>query len=384
MALTSSKVIKTAYNANFERTCIAKHFNLMLLPAQWRCTAVHATTLGLPGNLDGVAKALKLSAQKDKAGKALIRYFSVPCKPTKANGQRVRNLPEHDPEKWEKFKVYCIQDVEVERAIKNRISKFEPLESEHKLWALDQEINDRGVRIDVDLVKHAIACDEQYQAGLIAEAKKLTGLPNPNSTAQLKKWLEEKGLTVSSLAKDKIEELIENTNDETVHRVLRLRQEMAKTSVKKYLAMEKALCPDNRVRGLLQFYGASRTGRWAGRLVQVQNLPQNKIEDLDTARNLLKGGHYEAIELLYGQVPFVLSQLVRTAFIPSEGNEFYVSDFSAIEARVIAWLAGEEWRLEVFNTHGKIYEASAAQMFKVPVESITKGSPLRQKVKLPS
>ncbi|MFC9657365.1 DNA polymerase [Bacillus subtilis] len=382
VALTSSQVIKTAYNANFERTCIAKHFNLMLPPAQWRCTAVHATTLGLPGNLDGVAKALKLSAQKDKAGKALIRYFSVPCKPTKANGQRVRNLPEHDQEKWEQFKAYCIQDVEVERAIKNRISKFEPLESEHKLWALDQEINDRGVRIDVDLVKHAIACDEQYQASLMAEAKKLTGLPNPNSTAQLKKWLEEKGLTVSSLAKDKIEELIENTNDETVHRVLRLRQEMAKTSVKKYLAMEKALCPDNRVRGLLQFYGASRTGRWAGRLVQVQNLPQNKIEDLDTARNLLKGGHYEAIELLYGQVPFVLSQLVRTAFIPSEGNEFYVSDFSAIEARVIAWLAGEEWRLEVFNTHGKIYEASAAQMFKVPVESITKGSPLRQKGKV--
>ncbi|MGU9966413.1 DNA polymerase [Bacillus sp. N1(2025)] len=382
VALTSSKVIKTAYNANFERTCIAKHFKTMLPPAQWRCTAVHATTLGLPGNLDGVAKALKLSEQKDKEGKALIRYFSVPCKPTKANGQRVRNLPEHAPDKWEKFKAYCGQDVEVERSIKNRISKFEPLEAEQELWALDQDINDRGVRIDADLVKHAIACDEQYQAGLMAEAKELTRLPNPNSTAQLKKWLEDKGLSVSSLAKDKIEELIENTNDESVHRVLRLRQEMAKTSVKKYLAMEKALCPDSRVRGLLQFYGASRTGRWAGRLVQVQNLPQNKIADLDTARTLLKGGHYEAIELLYGQVPFVLSQLVRTAFIPSEGNEFYVSDFSAIEARVIAWLAGEGWRLDVFNTHGKIYEASAAQMFKVPVESITKGSPLRQKGKV--
>ncbi|UZD72950.1 DNA polymerase [Bacillus siamensis] len=382
VALTSSKVIKTAYNANFERTCIAKHFNTMLPPTQWRCTAVHATTLGLPGNLDGVAKALKLSEQKDKEGKALIRYFSVPCKPTKANGQRVRNLPEHAPDKWEKFKAYCGQDVEVERSIKNRISKFEPLEAEQELWALDQDINDRGVRIDANLVKHAIACDEQYQAGLMAEAKELTGLPNPNSTAQLKKWLEDKGLSVSSLAKDKIEELIKNTDDESVHRVLRLRQEMAKTSVKKYLAMEKALCPDSRVRGLLQFYGASRTGRWAGRLVQVQNLPQNKIADLDTARTLLKGGHYEAIELLYGQVPFVLSQLVRTAFIPSEGNEFYVSDFSAIEARVIAWLAGEGWRLDVFNTHGKIYEASAAQMFKVPVESITKGSPLRQKGKV--
>ncbi|ODS08321.1 DNA-directed DNA polymerase [Bacillus velezensis] len=382
VALTSSKVIKTAYNANFERTCIAKHFNTMLPPTQWRCTAVHATTLGLPGNLDGVAKALKLSEQKDKEGKALIRYFSVPCKPTKANGQRVRNLPEHAPDKWEKFKAYCGQDVEVERSIKNRISKFEPLEAEQELWALDQDINDRGVRIDANLVKHAIACDEQYQAGLMVEAKELTGLPNPNSTAQLKKWLEDKGLSVSSLAKDKIEELIEKTDDESVHRVLRLRQEMAKTSVKKYLAMEKALCPDSRVRGLLQFYGASRTGRWAGRLVQVQNLPQNKIADLDTARTLLKGGHYEAIELLYGQVPFVLSQLVRTAFIPSEGNEFYVSDFSAIEARVIAWLAGEGWRLDVFNTHGKIYEASAAQMFKVPVESITKGSPLRQKGKV--
>ncbi|ASB66393.1 DNA-directed DNA polymerase [Bacillus velezensis] len=256
------------------------------------------------------------------------------------------------------------------------------MKAEQELWALDQDINDRGVRIDADLVKHAIACDEQYQAGLMVEAKELTGLPNPNSTAQLKKWLEDKGLSVSSLAKDKIEELIEKTDDASVHRVLRLRQEMAKTSVKKYLAMEKALCPDSRVRGLLQFYGASRTGRWAGRLVQVQNLPQNKIADLDTARTLLKGGHYEAIELLYGQVPFVLSQLVRTAFIPSEGNEFYVSDFSAIEARVIAWLAGEGWRLDVFNTHGKIYEASAAQMFKVPVESITKGSPLRQKGKV--
>ncbi|MBZ5212946.1 DNA polymerase [Bacillus paralicheniformis] len=381
-ALVSSKLIKKAFNANFERVCIAKHFNLLLPINQWRCTAVHATTLGLPGNLDGVAKVLKLEAQKDASGKSLIRYFSVPCKPTKTNGGRTRNLPEHDPEKWEQFKAYCVQDVEVERAIGKKLSKFQPMESEQRLWVLDQEINDRGVRVDVDLVRHAIACDAAYQEKLVSEAKELTGLPNPNSAAQLKQWLEDQGLTVTSLAKDNIPKLIESTEDEDVKRVLQLRQEMSKTSVKKYQAMEKALCPDGRIRGLLQFYGASRTGRWAGRLVQVQNLPQNKIADLDTARELLKGGYYEAIELLYGQVPFVLSQLVRTAFIPSEGNEFYVSDFSAIEARVIAWLAGEKWRLDVFNTHGKIYEASAAQMFKIPIESITKGSPERQKGKV--
>lgn len=381
-ALTSSKVIKTAYNANFERTCIAKHFDLLMLPDQWRCTAVHATTLGLPGNLDGVAKSMKLEAQKDKAGKALIRYFSIPCKPTKANGGRTRNLPEHDPEKWEKFKAYCIQDVEVERAIRKRLIKYEVPQSEQSLWALDQEINDRGVRVDTELVKHAIACDTSYQNKLIAEAKELTGLENPNSVSQLKAWLEEKGLKVTSLNKDAISKMIDKSEDETVKRVLKLRQELSKTSVKKYQAIERALCQDNRVRGLLQFYGAGRTGRWAGRLVQVQNLPQNKLSDLDTARNLLKAGQYEMIELLFDQVPFVLSQLIRTAFIPSEGCRFIVSDFSAIEARVIAWLSGEKWRLEVFNTHGKIYEASAAQMFNVPVESITKGNPLRQKGKI--
>ncbi|MDF2902398.1 MAG: polL [Bacillus sp. (in: firmicutes)] len=397
-ALYDPNVIKTAFNANFERTCIARQIYInesviginevepedFTLPAeQWRCTAVHALTLGLPGNLAGVANSLNLDVQKDAAGKNLIKYFSVPCKPTKVNGGRTRNFPEHDVEKWEQFKAYCIQDVEVERAIKKKIMKFEPSKFEQKLWALDQRINDRGVQLDPELVQHAIACDNQYQEKLLLEASRLTGLENPNSVAQLKAWLEEQGLEdVDSLTKESIPILISKANSEIVKRVLRLRQEMAKTSVKKYQAMERALCKDERVRGLLQFYGANRTGRWAGRLVQVQNLPQNKLIDLDVARQLLKSGEYEMLEMLFEKVPFVLSQLIRTAFIPSPGHRLIVSDFSAIEARVIAWFAGEKWRIDVFNTHGKIYEASAAQMFNVPVESITKGDPLRQKGKV--
>jgi DNA polymerase len=396
-ALYDPNVIKTAYNANFERTCIARQFSnneaviglyeveaqdFILPPDQWRCTAVHASTLGLPGNLDGVAKSMKLDVQKDAAGKALIRYFSVPCKPTKTNGQRTRNLPEHDLEKWGKFRAYCIQDVEVERTIKKKLIRYNPSDFEHRLWTLDQRINDQGIQLDPELVANAIECDTQYQNRLLEEARKLTGLENPNSIAQLKGWLEEQGLEVDSLAKDNIPVLISQSESETVKRVLRLRQVMSKTSVKKYLAMERGLCSDGRVRGLLQFYGANRTGRWAGRLVQVQNLPQNKLSDLDAARQLLKAGQYEMLEILFDQVPFVLSQLIRTAFIPSRDSRFIVSDFSAIEARVIAWFAGESWRMEVFKTHGKIYEASAAQMFNVPVESITKGDPLRQKGKV--
>jgi len=380
-ALTDPTTIKTAFNANFERTCLAKHFNKPMPPEQWRCTQAHALTLGLPIRLEDVAKALKLKHQKDNAGKALIRYFSIPCKPTKANGRRTRNLPEHASEKWEQFKAYCRQDVEVERAIRERLLQY-PMQ-EQKLWELDQRINDTGVRIDPVLVKNAIACDTIYQEKLLAEATRLTGLDNPNSVSQLKKWLKEAvDLEVESLNKESVPELLKQTKSNTVKRVLELRQELAKTSVKKYQAMERAKCRDDRIRGLLQFYGANRTGRWAGRLVQVQNLPQNKLKDLDLARNLLLTGQYDALELLFDSVPVVLSQLIRTAFIPSPGCRFVVADFSAIEARVIAWLAGEKWRMDVFNSHGKIYEASAAQMFKVPVESITKDNPLRQKGKI--
>jgi DNA polymerase len=391
--LYDENILKTAYNANFERTCIGRHLyinemiiginevepdDFTLSPEQWRCTSVHALTLGLPGNLDGVAKSMNLEVQKDAAGKNLIKYFSVPCKPTKVNGGRTRNFPEHAPEKWEQFKAYCIQDVEVERAIKKKIQKFKVSEFENKLWALDQRINDRGVRLEPTLFKNAIECDAQYKEKLMYEAGKITGLENPNSLAQLKDWLAENGLEAESLTKDTIPVLISQAQTETVKRVLRMRQELGKTSVSKYQAMERGICKDNRVRGLLQFYGANRTGRWAGRLVQVQNLPRIELYDLDVARELLLSGDYEMLEVLFGKVPFVLSQLIRTAFIPEDDHRFIVSDFSAIEARVIAWLAGEQWRLDVFNGHGKIYEASASQMFHIPIEEITKGSPYRQ------
>ncbi len=382
-ALTDPNVIKTAFNANFERTCIAKHFGYRMPPWQWRCTQVHALTLGLPIHLEGVAKAMKLKQQKDTAGKLLIRYFSMPCKPTKANGRRTRNLPEHAPEKWEQFKTYCRKDVEVEREIRKALERFPVPPIEQRLWELDQKINDYGVQIDPDLVTNAITCDTQYQERLIKEAARLTGLDNPKSVVQLKTWLlEAEGLEVESLNKESVPELLKQTESDTVKRVLELRQEMAKTSVKKYQAMDRARCQDNRIRGLLQFYGANRTGRWAGRLVQVQNLPKNDLPDLDLARQLLIAGEYETLELLYESVPAVLSQLIRTAFVPAEGRRFIVADFSAIEARVVAWYAGEKWRLDVFNTHGKIYEASAAAMFKVPIETITKGNPLRQKGKI--
>ncbi|AEG59352.1 DNA polymerase [Desulforamulus ruminis] len=382
-ALTDPEIVKTAFNANFERTCIAKHFGQPMPPEQWRCTQVHALTLGLPIRLDGVAKAMKLEQQKDSAGKALIRYFSIPCKPTKTNGQRTRNRPEHAPEKWAQFKAYCRQDVEVERTIRKALERYPIPEIEQKLWILDQKINDRGVRVDPELVAHAITCDTAYQKKLEAEAVRLTGLENPKSVAQLKSWLmEAEGLEIESLSKETVPTLLKQTESETVKRVLELRQELAKTSIKKYQAMDRARCQDNRIRGLLQFYAANRTGRWAGRLVQVQNLPQNKLKDLDLARQLLLSGEYDTLELLFESVPGVLSQLIRTAFIPSAGCRFIVADFSAIEARVIAWLAGEKWRMDVFSSHGKIYEASASQMFKIPVESITKGNPLRQKGKI--
>ncbi|HBF6597142.1 TPA: DNA polymerase [Clostridioides difficile] len=384
-ALNDNKVIKSAFNANFERTSISKFLNINLKPNEWSCTMIKALTLGLPGSLDSVSKALKFNEdkQKMKEGKALIQYFCKPCKATKVNKGRTRNLPIHDMEKWNKFKEYCKQDVVVEREIKNKLSKYKTTEREIKLWYLDQRINDTGIKVDTELIENAIECDKRYTEKLTKEAIKITGLNNPNSPAQLKKWLSDKvGFEITSLTKESIPEILKQVDDENVVRILELRKLMSKTSIKKYEAMKLAKGNDNRVRGLLQFYGANRTGRWAGRLVQVQNLPQNHIEDLDLARNLLKEGDFDLIELLYDSVPDVLSQLIRTAFIPSEGHRFIVSDFSAIEARVIAWLAGEKWRLDVFNSHGKIYEASASQMFKIPIENIKKGSELRQKGKL--
>ncbi|QCT03314.1 DNA-directed DNA polymerase [Paenibacillus algicola] len=380
-ALTDPEIIKTAFNANFERTALAKHLGVPMPPEQWRCSSVHALTMGLPGDLDSVAKVLKVEQQKDSAGKGLIKYFSTPCRPTKANGGRTRNLPYHDPVKWQQYKDYNRQDVEAERAVRKMIEKYEISEFEHKLWALDQKINDRGILLHPDLPARAIECDNAFKGRTMEEAKDLTGLDNPNSPAQLKAWLEEEeGITIDGLTKDTIPVLIKEVKSDRARDMLKLRQQLAKTSVKKYEAMQRARCQDGRVRGLLQFYGANRTGRWAGRLVQVQNLPQNKIPDLELARDLLLAGDYELLEMLFGAPPFVLSQLIRTAFISSPGGRFIVSDFSAIEARVIAWLAGETWRLEVFKTHGKIYEASAAQMFQLSLEEITKD--LRQKGKI--
>ncbi len=381
-AMMDPAVIKTAYNANFERTCLDKHFHQPMPPEQWRCSSVHALMLGLPGYLDGVAKCLRLKDQKMKEGKALIRYFSVPCKPTKVNEGRTRNLPEHDLDKWVTFKDYCKQDIEVERQIRKKLEAFPISKVEQKLWELDQKINDEGVLIDSILVENALRADKEFQDRLFEEAVRLTGLENPNSPAQLKGWLLKQGIEVDSLAKKNVEALMGEVENPEVKRLLELRQAMSKTSVKKYEAMERSICSDQRIRGLLQFYGANRTGRWAGRLVQIHNLPRNSLIDLQIARDLLKSGVYEALELLFESVSDVLSQLIRTAFIPSKGHRFVVADFSAIEARVIAWLAGERWRMDVFQSHGKIYEASAAQMFKVPIETIDKGSPLRQKGKI--
>lgn len=390
--LASVDVIKTAYNANFERTCLASYFKREMPPEEWRCTAVHAATLGLPGNLAGVGAALGLpeDKQKDKIGKSLISYFCKPCRPTKANGGRTRNLPEHDPEKWAQFIEYNRQDVVTESAIREMLAKYPVPESEQELWSLDQRMNDRGVLLDMDIVEKIIRYDEVYHERLMNEARSLTNLDNPNSLAQLKSWyLREYNLQVSSITKDTIPEIIGRLKEmscimdtEPGIRMLEIRQELGKTSTRKYAAMTEAVCSDSRLRGILQFYGANRTGRWAGRIVQVHNLPQNKIPDLGLARELAKEERFEDLELLFGGVPFIFSQLVRTAFIPSGGCRFVVSDFSAIEARVIAWLADEEWRLEVFRTHGKIYEASASQMFHVPIENIKKGSRLRQQGKV--
>lgn len=383
-ALIDEKVIKTAYNANFERTCLSAYYDLPMVPAQWRCTAVHAATLGLPRSLEEVGKALGLEGdlQKNKDGKALISYFCSPCKPTKKNGGRTRNLPEQEKEKWELFKEYNKQDVIAEGAIAEKLKAYPIIEEEQKLWNFDQRMNDRGILLDMDFVKGIIEYDMKYQEKLLKEAVTITGLKNPNSPTQLKGWLEREGLVIESLTKDTVREYLAGDLPDHLRRALEIRQAMSKTSTKKYQAMRKAVCLDRRLRGVLQFYGANRTGRWAGRMVQVHNLPQNKIPDIELARELVAKQEFELVEMLFGETPFIFSQLIRTAFVPSKGNRFIVSDFSAIEARVISWLAGEEWRLEVFKTHGKIYEASASQMFHVPIEEIGKGSPLRQKGKV--
>jgi len=382
--MQNEAITKTAFNAPFEITCITRYLGIRLFPSQWDCTLVRSAMAGLPLSLEQSAKALRLEQQKMTEGKALIRYFSIPCKPTKANGFRTRNRPSDAPEKWETFKDYCIQDVVTERAIRDKLLWVKPTERERAVWLLDQSINARGVMVDMQLVDQAIAMDAINRERLTGEATDLTGLDNPNSVAQLKAWIEEQMQEgeVESLNKETVKKLLASTDDPDLTQLLKIRQEMGKTSVKKYNAMQAAVCRDMRIKGLFQYYGANRTGRWAGRLVQVQNLPQNHLEDLDQAREVLKSGDIETMSICYGNVPGVLSELIRTAFIAPSGHTFAVADFSAIEARVIAWLADEKWRLDVFNTHGKIYEASAAQMFKVPIESVTKGSPLRQKGKI--
>jgi DNA polymerase len=382
-ALTDPTVVKTAYNAAFERVCIGAHLRRTLDPAQWRCTAVLAATQGLPGTLEKVGEVLGLSDEEKKltTGRALIRFFCLPCEPTAKNGGRMRNLPMHDPAKWEIFKEYCARDVEAERTIRGMLERWTVPDDESALYALDQRINDTGVKVDTKLVQQAIRIDGAFRTRLEAEAFKLTGLDNPKSVAQLKGWLEQEDDTkVESLTKGSLPALIAGASSDTVRRVLELRQKLSKTSITKYAAMGRAVCPDGRIRGLLQFYGA-RTGRWAGRLVQVQNLPQNRLADLALARELVAAGDGETLEMLFG-TPDTLSQLIRTALVPEPGSRFIVADFSAIEARVIAWLADEVWRMDVFRTHGKIYEASAAQMFRVPIESVTKGSDLRKKGKI--
>jgi len=380
-AILDSKVIKWAFNAQFERICLSRHFGVWLEPATWRCTMVWSAYLGLPLSLEGAAIVTGADKKKLTEGKELIRYFSVPCKATQSNGGRTRNLPEHALEKWESFKAYNLRDVEAELSIQAKLQKFPMPEEEWQNYILDQQINDRGIQLDLDLVRQAIQCDEQTREEFTSRLKELTKLENPNSVTQMKTWLSESGLETDSLDKASVKALLKEAPDH-LSEVLELRRLLAKSSVKKYTAMENAVCADGRARGLLQFYGANRTGRFAGRLIQVQNLPQNHLPDLEQARRLVRGGHFEALELLYDSVPGVLSELIRTAFVPKKGYKFIVADFSAIEARVIAWLAGETWRNEVFATHGKIYEASASRMFRVPLEEVTKGSPLRQKGKI--
>ncbi|MDD2402755.1 MAG: DNA polymerase [Clostridia bacterium] len=389
-ALLDPLITKHAYNAPFEWYCLSKHLKLANPKAwlsQWRCTMLHGLYCGYTAGLAKTAEALGLPKDKQKMsiGTALIRTFCVPCKPTSKNGYRTRTLPHHEPDKWELFKDYCKQDVVAEMEIEQKLFGFPVPEQEQKLWELDQKINARGIAVDKGLIEGALYCSSIITEELTNEATKLSGLDNPNSPKQLTEWLEETGEEITDLRKDTVKELIKTTDNDTAKRMLEIRQELSKTSVKKYNTMDNAACDDGRIRGLLQFYGANRTGRWAGRLVQMQNLPRNYIETLSYARDCVKAKKVDALKVIYGNVPDTLSQLIRTAFIPSSGNVFVVADFSAIEARIIAWLAGEQWRLDVFASHGKIYEASASAMFGVPLEKIVKGNPeyaLRQKGKI--
>ena len=373
-ALEDPNIIKVAYNAQFERVCLSRYLGHWLDPHQWRCTMVMAAYLTLPGRLADAAVALGTTEKKMEEGKDLIRYFSVPCKPTKTNGGRTRNLPTDAPEKWAVYRQYNAQDVETERAIRKALEKYPLPEQEWELYALDQQINDRGVRVDKKLVKNAIAVDAVFAQAACQRAKELTGLENPGSVNQLKAWLADQDMPMESLAKKIVQEKAAQT-DGIVSELLNLRLELSKTSVKKYEAIARCVCRDGRVHGLLQFYGANRTGRWAGRLVQAQNLPQNHLPDLDLARKIVKTGDEELLDTLFASVPGTLSELIRTAFIPRDGCRFTVADFSAIEARVLAWLANEEWVLEEFRDKGKIYEATASRMFHIPQESIVKGNP---------
>ena len=382
-ALTDPSVTKWAFNAQFERICLSRYLGYQtgqyLDPSAWHCTMVWAATLGLPLSLEGVGAVLGLEKQKLKEGKELIRYF---CTQSKArDGSLIRHYPADAPERWELFKAYNLRDVETEMAIQQKLSKFQVTESEWRNYTLDQQINDRGIMLDRTLVTQAIRCDEQFKKTHMEQARDVTGLENPNSPIQLKTWLAEKGVDADSLSKAAVAEMLEKADGE-VELALSLRQELAKSSVKKYAAMEAVVGSDDRARGLIQFYGASRTGRYAGRLIQVQNLPQNHLPDLDTVRALIRDGNFAAVEMLYDSVPMVLSELIRTAFIPKAGCRFFVADFSAIEARVIAWIAEERWRQEVFASGGDIYCASASQMFHVPVEKHGVNGHLRQKGKI--
>ena len=384
-ALEDETVSKWAFNANFERICLSRYLGYptgdYLEPDSWKCSMVWAAYMGLPLSLEGAGAVLGLEKQKLAEGKDLIKYFCQPCAPTKSNGQRTRNLPKHSPDKWLAFKRYNIRDVETEMSIQARLSKYPVPDSVWEEYHLDQEINDRGVGLDMELVRQAIQMDGRSRSELTQAMKELTSLDNPNSVQQMKQWLADNGVETDTLGKKAVAELLK-TAPQQLQKVLTLRQQLAKSSVKKYQAMETAVCADGRARGMFQFYGANRTGRWAGRIIQMQNLPQNHLDDLSEARGLVRAGGFDALEMLYEDVPDTLSQLIRTAFVPQEDRKFIVADFSAIEARVIAWLAGEKWRQDVFAQGKDIYCASASQMFGVPVEKHGVNGHLRQKGKI--
>lgn len=380
-ALSDESVIKWAFNAQFERVCLSNYLDTWLSPDSWHCTMVWSATLDLPLSLEGVGAVLGLEKQKLTEGKNLIKYFCVPCAPTKSNGGRTRNLPQHDMEKWEQFKAYNLRDVKTEMSIQKKLSRFPVPDSIWDEYHLDQEINDRGIGLDMTLVEQAIAIDSISRKNLTQQIQNLTDLDNPNSVAQMKGWLSDNGLEMDTLGKKAVAETLK-TAPKYLADVLSLRQQLAKSSVKKYTAMQTAVCKDSRVRGMFQYYGANRTGRFAGRIIQLQNLPQNHMSDLADARALVRSGNYDALELLYDDIPDTLSQLIRTAFVPQDGRKFIVSDFSAIEARVLAWLAGEKWRMQVFADGKDIYCSSASQMFGVPVEKNGINGHLHQKGKI--